>query len=367
MNKKARFALVLSLLVCGILVSCGPSQAELDSQATKTVAEIFATQTARVPTQTQTQAPTLTPPPTIYPKELLDLGIDYFNNGEFESAIQQFDKAIDINPQTAEAYFYRGFVFARLDDFDQAIADYDQAILLEPQYVEAYLNRARVYDDLGEIDLAIADFDQAILLNPQSAEAYLDKGMINGIDIEMSIANLEKALELDLRPELRKLAERLLEIHKFSIQLDEVIECGLLTDVAGEVIDRATKNVNQSAAAILIRTKNYFQGPCGTSLFLAILELQEALKTEPGDYNIYLLLGMAYYGGEDFKQAIALFDGALSFNRQDALVYYFRGFAFADDSIGEYDKAIADLTQALELGLSPELQERAEEKILQLR
>lgn len=64
MHLKASFALVC--IVAGIsLAACGPSQAELDAQATKVAADIFATQTAEAPPPTPT--PTLTPTPTETP------------------------------------------------------------------------------------------------------------------------------------------------------------------------------------------------------------------------------------------------------------------------------------------------------------
>ena len=53
--------ILVSLWISAILVSCGPSQAELDTQATKIAADIFATQTAEAPTPTPTFMPTSTP------------------------------------------------------------------------------------------------------------------------------------------------------------------------------------------------------------------------------------------------------------------------------------------------------------------
>ena len=61
MEKKVLFVLVC-LLIGALLVACGPSQAELDAQATKVAADVFATETAEAPTRTP--IPTLTPTPT---------------------------------------------------------------------------------------------------------------------------------------------------------------------------------------------------------------------------------------------------------------------------------------------------------------
>ncbi|UCF60324.1 MAG: hypothetical protein JSV37_11230 [Anaerolineaceae bacterium] len=63
MDKKALIILAL-LLLSGIIAACGPSQDELDAQATEIAANIFATQTAEAPTSTPTSSPTSTPTST---------------------------------------------------------------------------------------------------------------------------------------------------------------------------------------------------------------------------------------------------------------------------------------------------------------
>ena len=70
MEKKGPLVLVCALIVA-LLAACGPSQAELDAQATKIAADVFATQTAEAPTLTPTPTPTPTwtptPTPTVTP------------------------------------------------------------------------------------------------------------------------------------------------------------------------------------------------------------------------------------------------------------------------------------------------------------
>ncbi len=60
----------------------------------------------------------------------------------FDAAIADFDKAIELNPEDAMAYYNRGTAYAGLEQFDAAIADFDKAIELNPDFVEAYHNRA---------------------------------------------------------------------------------------------------------------------------------------------------------------------------------------------------------------------------------
>ncbi|MFZ5919243.1 MAG: hypothetical protein ACOYZ7_20115, partial [Chloroflexota bacterium] len=66
MKNKGYVILLGSLLVL-VLAACGPSQAELDAEATDIAASSFATQTAKAPTHTPTPTFTPTPTPTATP------------------------------------------------------------------------------------------------------------------------------------------------------------------------------------------------------------------------------------------------------------------------------------------------------------
>jgi len=62
MNKKV-FSVLVCLLAVIILAACGPSQAEMDAQATQVAADPIATKIAAAPTPTPTNTPTFTPAP----------------------------------------------------------------------------------------------------------------------------------------------------------------------------------------------------------------------------------------------------------------------------------------------------------------
>lgn len=63
---------------------------------------------------------------------------------------------------------------ARLDD---ALNDFTKAIEINPNYAPAYSNRAGIYFQKGEYEKAKKDADKAISLDPKMADAYLNRGM----------------------------------------------------------------------------------------------------------------------------------------------------------------------------------------------
>jgi Flp pilus assembly protein TadD len=54
--------------------------------------------------------------------------------GDSDRAIEDFTKAIELNPQDAKAYVRRGNVYQVNGDSDHAIADYNKAIEINPLY-----------------------------------------------------------------------------------------------------------------------------------------------------------------------------------------------------------------------------------------
>ncbi|MEH2361531.1 tetratricopeptide repeat protein [Nostoc sp.] len=60
-------------------------------------------------------------------QNLLEQGIDYFNQEKYESAIEALNQALQTNPNLAEAYYLRGVARRKLGDAQGAVDDYTQA------------------------------------------------------------------------------------------------------------------------------------------------------------------------------------------------------------------------------------------------
>lgn len=113
----------------------------------------------------------------------------------YELAIRDFNDAVRIDPQYAEAFEARGdahsFIGVGLSEteekpnaerqtyFNRALADYSKAIDLKPTYASPYIGRADTYYELKLYERAIADCTVAVDLDPKgakSAKAYYNAG-----------------------------------------------------------------------------------------------------------------------------------------------------------------------------------------------
>ena len=77
----------------------------------------------------------------------------------------------------AELYYNRGVAWQKKGDFDQAVSDYNKAIEINPRYAMAYNNRGNTFQTNGQYDKAISDFTKAIEINPGFDGAYNNRGV----------------------------------------------------------------------------------------------------------------------------------------------------------------------------------------------
>jgi tetratricopeptide (TPR) repeat protein len=104
-----------------------------------------------------------------------------------------------LKPDLADAYFFRGKILINNGDFDHAVADFSKVIELQPGSADAYGYRAGAEISLGNQDGALADYGKAIELKPNVAEIYSTRGDIRFLkgDFAGALADFDQCLKLD--------------------------------------------------------------------------------------------------------------------------------------------------------------------------
>ena len=72
----------------------------------------------------------------------------------------------------AEAYNTQGLENYRRQQWDSALVNFTKAIELNRDYADAYENRGLLYHRQQKLDLALADFNRAIQLSPENPRTY---------------------------------------------------------------------------------------------------------------------------------------------------------------------------------------------------
>lgn len=102
----------------------------------------------------------------------LDKGMDYLYCSQFEEAIEYFDKALQCQSDNHEAYFYRGCAKYNIFQKESALQDYLKVIEINPEYLQAYFNLGMYYKSINDHDMACYYFKIAEAKGRPNMEDY---------------------------------------------------------------------------------------------------------------------------------------------------------------------------------------------------
>ena len=114
-------------------------------------------------------------------EELVEMGYQNYQLGEYEQAIQYFDKAAAKQEDDPELFYLRGVCKSQAGLNSEALGDYDIALSLDPGYAEVHYEKGYALFLLLQLEESIKSFDKAIELKPKYAEAWFTRGSIKCI------------------------------------------------------------------------------------------------------------------------------------------------------------------------------------------
>ncbi|GCL49493.1 tetratricopeptide repeat protein [Microcystis aeruginosa NIES-3804] len=227
-------------------------------------------------------------------------GVLYYNQQKYKLALDDYNKAIELNPNFAMAYYNRGVLYFNQKKYELALADCNKAIELNRNYADAYNNRGVLYRLQEKYELALADYSKAIDINPNNAEAYNNRGNLYRLQekYELALADYNKAI--DINP------------------------------------NYAEAYYNRG---ILYRLQEKYD--------LALSDYSKAIDINPNYAEAYQIRGILYFYQEKYELALADLNKAIDINPNFAMAYNTRGVVYA--LTRDFPKALADAEKASEL------------------
>lgn len=232
------------------------------------------------------------------------LGVIELQQGKYEAAIAQFNRAIQQQEKIAAAYSNRCLAYLYLLDYHQAIADCTQAINSTPNNVEAYLNRGLAHYRQANYLSALDDDNQAIALKPNDFRAYYNRGVVHN-----ALSNYPEA------------------ISDFNRALTQVPQISNLS-FADIYNDRGLAHFHLHNVAAAMHNFNL------------------AIRFNAKDHRAYFNLGCVCAWQGDNQGAVSNFSQVIQLEPTNGQAYLNRGVA--EYNLGYHQKAIVDLNKASE-------------------
>jgi tetratricopeptide (TPR) repeat protein len=136
---------------------------------------------------------------TRHPKHAIDYnnrGLIYFQSGQGEKALADYNKALQLNPELDNAYNNRANYYASNGKLAEALTDYETALDLNPGNTRTWINQAITFRELGLYDLALENLDMALMLGGLEENIYSERGRTYHLrgDWNCAIADYQRAL-----------------------------------------------------------------------------------------------------------------------------------------------------------------------------
>jgi len=222
---------VAAIFLCSVLrsiASCGPSLLFADDLSTAQTGSIWIEDSsllkadAYYPDETALEQADEDRHSVADPQDIvghLDRGRVRLKQMKFDDAVADFTKVIEMNPDHADAYYYRALASQNVPTRMNRLDDLERAIALNPSHAGAYAERGRILLEIptknkSTISRAIKDLSAALKIDPQNQVALTWRAVAYGAmgRLDDSIADLRKLLELiprewDRLPTLLALSE----------------------------------------------------------------------------------------------------------------------------------------------------------------
>lgn len=310
-----------------------------------------------------------------------------------EKAIADATKAIELNPDLANAYFARAHVYLDTKKSELAITDYDRVLELSPNIylvvmafvhrsrghwqlgllnqaiqdaimalelepdlaaalkiepsmatwhgmgldaivATAYINRGLAYDEQGSVDVAAADYTAAIQRDPEFAEAYGNraKTYVSMGLYQQALADANRAIEIN-----RHLAPA------FNARALAYLGLGRTEDALTDV----TRAIDQDPVFAMAYSNRAYMNTGLRRYDHAVVDATKALELDPNLVPAYANRAEAHLLTGDYDRAIS--DSTSALERDPTLVGTLIGRAFAYVAKGEYSLGLDDADRALTL------------------
>jgi protein O-GlcNAc transferase len=237
---------------------------------------------------------------------LLQSGLQLHQRGELEAADALYQRVLRLDPNNADALYFRAVVAMQSARFDQAIPLLERVSRMRPGNAEVWNNLGSALKETGRRHEAIVQFRQAIVADPQFPQAHANLGAVLRIEGDLDGAQDCYRRALVLKPDHQG----------FMVNLWNLLHARGADAEADTILRRMVANAPQDAESANSMGKIFFDRREAGE---ARRYFELAISRRPNFSDAWSNLGEALYRESRVEEASAAFARAFAITPRDAL------------------------------------------------
>jgi tetratricopeptide (TPR) repeat protein len=262
-------------------------------------------------------------------------GLRAFDQGDIDAMTNRMNQAVQYDPNSPDLWYYLGESQRMNGDYNDAVESYNRAISVNSLFAPAYVGRALTNSYLNPQADVIKDLELAISLDPNLLDSYYYHAAFS----------LEAKDLLSVQKDLKSI-ERLAPASLTFYGIRSMLY------LAQEKPEQALQDAQSAHDADVTSLVGYYV--LGNAYFALENYSQAALYYytyqlfNPSDADTLLKYGQSlYFLGEDYPAALDALDRTITQNDKLAEAYHYRGLVYL--AVDESAKAVKDINKALNL------------------
>ena len=252
----------------------------------------------------------------------------------YESALGDFNRAIELDSEYKWAIADRGITYRLMNCYEEALTDFDCVIELDPEYKWAIANRGITYRSMERYEEALTDFDCVIKFNLKDKWTIANRGITY-----RSIERYEEALtDFDRAIELGSESDWMIANRGETYRLMERYEEALNDFNRAIELNSAYKLAIASRGMTYQLMERYEE---------AIIDFNRAIELDSEYKQAIAHRGEIYRLMKRYEEALIDFDRAIELDPEHKWAIAHRGDIY--ERLARYEEAIADYSRAIEL------------------
>jgi len=241
--------------------------------------------------------------------------------------------------QQAQIYRKRGFAYNKLKEYERAITDYNRAIELDSNYARAYASRGDAYRNIREYERSIEDYNRALELRSNYAWAYVGRSQTHSLLKEYGQALKDLNHATEVAPNYTWAYFVRGYIH---LWLKDVVQA------RDDFIHSLELNPKYVNALWMVEWSGMGKEKSDAGV---IQRLEAISELDPQDRWTLICRGVALWMNRNFEETLTLLDQAITLKPEASDPYFWKGMAYT--SLMQDEAAIVAVEQSLELELPP--------------